>query len=66
MQLRHPHTQMARPDAEPDPPLAVPGSAAGAAVYSPTGLPPWAVAVSDLDAEFHTPGEQSDDLRESA
>ncbi|WP_328765092.1 methyltransferase domain-containing protein [Streptomyces sp. NBC_00272] len=45
--------QMARPDAEPDPPLAEPEGAAGAATYSSTGLSPWAVAGGDLDAEFH-------------
>ncbi|MFF3089992.1 methyltransferase domain-containing protein [Streptomyces nojiriensis] len=45
--------QMARPDAEPDPPLAAPEGAASAAAYSSTGLSPWAVAGGDLDAEFH-------------
>ncbi len=45
--------QMARPKAEPDPPLAAPDVAAGAAGYSSTGLSPWSVAGGDLDAEFH-------------
>ncbi|MCX5181100.1 hypothetical protein [Streptomyces virginiae] len=45
--------QMARPDAEPDPPPAAPEGAAGSAGHASTGLSPWAVAGGDLDAEFH-------------
>ncbi|WP_405443123.1 methyltransferase domain-containing protein [Streptomyces avidinii] len=45
--------QMARPDAEPDPPPTASEGAVSAAAYSLTGLSPWAVAGGDLDAEFH-------------
>ncbi|MFF4448799.1 hypothetical protein [Streptomyces sp. NPDC001502] len=45
--------QMARPEAEHDPPPTAPEAAASAAAYSSTGLSPWAVAGGDLDAGFH-------------